>query len=126
LNDNDKGIGYGDIFLDTPNLSGIVAANNFSVGVPVIFFNDSNFYLNFHKNNLVKKNNKNLIFEEIINDWYFNSKKPEDNYVNIAIKIATNEYYRENYLRLSKYLAKHYIHSSKEAKLDLLFNEMVC
>jgi len=126
LNDNDKGIGYGDIFLDTPNLSGIVAANNFSAGVPVIFFNDSNFYLNFHKNNLVKKNNKNLIFEEIINDWYFNSKKPEDNYVSIAIKLATNEYYRENYSRLSRYLAEQYIHSPKEAKLDLLFNEMVC
>ena len=125
FNINEKGIKHGDIFLDTPNLSGIVATNNFSAGVPVVFFNDSNFYLNFHRNNLKKDVIQNKIFDEIINDWYFSLKNQEEQYVNIAYKLATNEYYCKNYMELSKHLAEKYVHSPKAAKLDLLFETMI-
>jgi hypothetical protein len=93
--------------------------------VPVVFFNDSNFYLNFHKNNLKKDIIQNKIFDEIISDWYFSLKNQEEQYVNIAYKLATNEYYCKNYMELSKHLAEKYIHSPKAAKLDLLFETMI-
>jgi hypothetical protein len=125
FNIDERGIKHGDIFLDTPNLSGIIAANNFSIGVPVVFFNDSNFYLNFHKNDLENSIQETAIFAEIIKDWYSNIKNSEDRYINITFKLATNEYYRKNYILLSKYLAEKYIHSPKLAKLDLLFQKMV-
>jgi len=98
-----KKLDYGDIYLDTPNLSGIIAAKCFAAGIPVVFFKNSNFWLN----KFISKNN--FIFDadlkqiKNIHD-YFKKKNIEFNnsdYINFAVDLAKNKLNYESYRTLS-------------------------
>ena len=125
VNVNKTGLKLGDIFLDTPNLSGLISAQTFASGIPTVFFVNSNFYLNYYKNDLKKNNFNNLIYEEIIDDWYSDLRSPEERYINIVSKLISNENYYENYIKLSIDLTKKYLSSANE-EADKLFAKMVC
>jgi hypothetical protein len=120
-----RGLKHGDIFLDTPNLSGLISAQTFASGIPTVFFVNSNFYLNYYKNELKKNNFNNLIYKEIIDDWYSDLRSSEERYINIVNKLTSNENYHENYIKLSRDLTKKYLSSPNEVA-DNLFAKMVC
>ena len=117
---------HGDIFLDTPNLSGLIAAKSFSSGIPTIFFNQSTFWLNSFIDEINKDDSYNFIEQEIINDWYKDLEDYKSNYLNIVFKICTIENYFNNYINLSIKLAKKYFSSSRSKKeANLLFENMI-
>jgi glycosyltransferase involved in cell wall biosynthesis len=72
-----------DIFLDTPNLSGIVAASAFSAGMPVIFFRNSRSWVTAYSEKLNVKiyesNLKNFTIADVlsndVNEFVINTEK---------------------------------------------------
>ena len=126
INIDKFGLKHGDIFLDTPNLSGLIAAKSFSSGIPTIFFNQSTFWLNSFIDEINKDDSYNFIEQEIINDWYKDLEDYKSNYLNIVFKICTIENYFNNYINLSIKLAKKYFSSSRSKKeANLLFENMI-
>jgi len=125
--DIDKlGLKHGDIFLDTENLSGVVASKCFMSGVPTVFFNKSLFWLNDYQDDIKNNDSYNFIEQEIINDWYNNSANYKNNYLNIISKLSTNKEYFNNYRDLSIKLGKKYFNISSSKKLaNLLFENMI-
>jgi hypothetical protein len=121
--DIDKfGLKHGDVFLDTENLSGLVSVKSFGSGIPTVFFNQSNFWLNFFKKELVNDISFNLDEKEIINDWYKNLDNSKNNYLNIINKLVTNEIYFKSYIELSIKLFKNYFNNPDNKKeANLLF-----
>ena len=125
INIDKFGLKHGDVFLDTENLSGLVAIKSFMSGIPTVFFNQSNFWLNFFKKELVNNISFNLDEKEIINDWYKNLENSKNNYLNIINKLATNEIYFKRYIELSIKLGKNYINNPDNKKeANLLFENM--
>jgi hypothetical protein len=123
--DIDKhGIKHGDVFLDVPVTSGLLAAKCFASGIPTVFFNNSSFWLNNYKDNLKIDKLSNLAEKEIISDWYKTTEN-SSNYLNITTKLVTNENYFKNYVNLSIKLAKKYF-TSLDSKNDAnsLFENM--
>lgn len=122
---DNNGLKHGDIFLDTENLSGVVAIKCFISGIPTVFFNKSPFWLNDFQDDIKKNRSYNFIEQEIINDWYNNSANYKDNYLNIIFKLSTNKEYFNNYKDLSIKLAKKYFNiSSSKKHANLLFENM--
>jgi hypothetical protein len=120
------GFHHGDIFLDTENLSGVVAIKCFAAGVPTVFFNKSTFWLNLYKKDVEKEIANNLVEQDIINDWYKNLEDYENSYLNIVTKLVTNENYFKNYVNLSIKLAKKYLDNFGNKKgNNLLFEDMI-
>ncbi len=120
------GFHHGDIFLDTENLSGVVAIKCFASGIPTIFFNKSTFWLNLYKEDIKKEIVNSLIEQEIINDWYKNLEDSENSYLNITSKLVTNKNYFKNYVNLSIKLAKKYLDNLDNKKgNNLLFEDMI-
>jgi hypothetical protein len=124
--DIDKlGLKHGDVFLDTENLSGIVASKCFMSGIPTVFFNKSPFWLNSFQDDIKNNHSYNFIEQEIINDWYNNSANYKNNYLNIISKLSTNKEYFDNYRDLSIRLAKKYFNTlSSKKQANLLFENM--
>jgi len=124
--DIDKlGLKHGDIFLDTENLSGVVASKCFMSGIPTVFFNKSPFWLNSFQDDIKNNHSYNFIEQEIINDWYNNSANYKNNYLNIISKLSTNKEYFDNYRDLSIRLAKKYFNTlSSKKQANLLFENM--
>ena len=125
--DIDKlGLKHGDVFLDTENLSGIVAIKCFMSGIPTVFFNKSPFWLNNFQDDIKNNDSYNFIEQEIINDWYNNSANYKNNYLNIISKLSTNKEYFDNYRDLSIKLAKKYFNTlSSKKQANLLFENMI-
>jgi hypothetical protein len=125
--DIDKfGLKHGDVFLDTENLSGIVASKCFMSGIPTVFFNKSSFWLNSFQDDIKNNDSYNFIEQEIINDWYNNSVNYKNNYLNIISKLSTNKEYFNNYIDLSIKLAKKYFNTSSSKKqANLLFEKII-
>jgi hypothetical protein len=124
--DIDKlGLKHGDVFLDTENLSGVVASKCFMSGIPTVFFNKSPFWLNDFQDDIKNNDSYNFIEQEIINDWYNNTANYKNNYLNIIFKLSTNKEYFNNYRNLSIKLAKKYFNiSSSNKQANLLFENM--
>jgi hypothetical protein len=125
--DIDKfGLKHGDIFLDTTNLSGLIASKSFGSGIPTIFFNNSTFWLNSFIDEIKNDDSYSFIEQEIINDWYKNLEDYKSSYLNIVSKISTIENYFNNYINLSIKLSKKYFSSLRSKKeANLLFENMI-
>ena len=120
INIDEFGLKHGDIFLDVPDLSGLVAAKCFSAGIPTVFFNNSPFWLNEFQEEVKIYNLYNSIEKEIVSDWYNNINNYKNNYLNITKKLVTNENYFKNYINLSVKLAnKYFLGNKKEADILL-------
>jgi hypothetical protein len=126
INIDEFGLKHGDIFLDTTNLSGLIAAKSFSSGIPTIFFNNSTFWLNSFIDEIKNDDSYSFIEQEIINDWYKNLEDYKSSYLNIVYKISTIENYFNNYINLSIKLSKKYFTSLRNKKeANLLFENMI-
>ena len=125
--DIDKlGFKHGDIFLDTENLSGIIAAKSLSSGIPTVFFNNSSFWLNSFIAEIKNDNSYTLLEKEIIEDWYGNLEDNKGSYLNIVSRISTDKEYFNNYINLSIKLSKKFFSSSRNKKqANLLFENMI-
>lgn len=123
INIDKFGLKHGDIFLDVPDLSGLVAAKCFAAGIPIVFFNNSPFWLNEFQEDVKIYNLYNSSEKEIVNDWYNNINNYKNNYLNITKKLVTKENYFKNYINLSVKLANKYFSGNKK-EADLLFENI--
>jgi hypothetical protein len=123
INIDQFGLKHGDIFLDVPDLSGLVAAKCFTAVIPTVFFNNSLFWLNEFQEDVKICNFYNSVEEEIVRDWYNNINNYKNSYLNITQKLVTNENYNKNYINLSVKLANKYFSGNKK-EADLLFENM--
>ena len=123
INIDKFGLKHGDIFLDVPDLSGLVAAKCFAAGIPTVFFTNSPFWLNQFQEDVKIYNLYNSVEKEIVSDWYNNINNCKNNYLNITKKLVTNENYFKNYINLSVKLANKYFSGNKK-EADLLFENM--
>jgi len=92
--DTKNRLDYGDIFLDTPDLSGTIAAKCFAIGIPVVWFRNSLFW-------------GEKYFKDSSNDEMFNSisyfqedvgANDASYYINFATEISKNHILREKYI----------------------------
>jgi len=107
--DTKNRLDYGDIYLDTPELSGTIAAKCFAIGIPVVWFRNSLFWGEKNLKDSSDDEKFNLIsyFQEdvVANDvsYYINfateiSKNHilREKYINICIKIANKNFYNQD------------------------------
>lgn len=98
LNLEDK-IDYGSIYLDTFELSGMIAAYVVSAGVPIIFFKDSTNWLNDNLD--IKKIKKNRNYFKIYKNFIL-----KNNFERLSREIISDSIFRENYTNLLKLIAE--------------------
>lgn len=98
-----------DIFLDTPNLSGLIAASAFAAGMPVVFFKNSRSWVTAYANKLDKKIDENNIKNFTLNDVLSNNV---DEFVTNVEKIAKNEIARKSRIQNQKLICQDYFFDS--------------
>jgi hypothetical protein len=98
-----------DIFLDTPNLSGLIAASSFAAGMPTIFFKNSRNWIEAYEDEL----NKELVVLNI-SDFNLNEIISNDaiHYIENVVNICTNTSKRKLMVGYQHLIAKKYFFDS--------------
>lgn len=93
-----------DIFLDTP-LSGIVAANCFAAGMPIVTFKNSFSWIEFYEKSFLEN------YPDLYNKSYISHDL--NTYIDCAVKLAGSFSYRVKYSKVQKILGDLFFDTSK-------------
>jgi len=106
-------IGDYDIFLDSPSLSGILSANYFIAGIPVVSYNTSLSYIVLNNKELQKKLNHNFIFDDIEYVKYTNRLIRDKNYLKKISSVQKKS--KDIFIRNNELIIKIFIETLYEA-----------